>query len=160
MDTHDSQWHVLAPSRRASPNSGPGFSNETVTDAFVAAFKAWASPTDLKITAEAYAQKGLYICLPPEADSKSMPKPRPKRRLPRQGSDGWWNPWWSAATGTPTEEPEPTETDSEPGCEADDGTRPHRLQLLCACGGGTAPQEACLNPLSDHIGRCSRPCFN
>lgn len=73
----------------------------------------------------------LFVCLPPTAQKRLGRLLA--RQSPQPSSGG------SGGTAPPN------------GCSSTPGPG-NKLQLLCACGG------QCLNPASDHIGRCDKPC--
>ncbi|TPX10966.1 uncharacterized protein E0L32_008172 [Thyridium curvatum] len=108
-----------------------GFSNETIEAAFCAV--EGNCPDGTAASASTSYLGALYVCLPADPQITKM-----KRQA------------------TP-DEPAPTAIGS-PDCPPHLG--PHKLQLLCSCGGDPDPQKACLNPESDHIGRCLNPCHN
>jgi len=100
---------------------------------------------------------GLFVCRP-DGPSKSAPPPTfmldqapaPKFRFGKRAM-----PVTEGAMAESS--PAPTAC-SDSSSSSSNG--PHKLTLLCACGGSSDPEESCLNPPDDNIGRCATPCKN
>ena len=115
----------------ADRNQKPGFKEEDIVKAYCAGNKGNCANGKTKTD----PIQGLYVCLPPQAAPK--PKMKGRRQAPPSSST---SPASVLGGGTGGGN---TCIVPAPG---------NRIELLCSCS------NQCLNPYSDHIGRCDAPC--